>query len=114
MDAKISKREFCRRVAKRSGMKIYQVENVYASMLEEIGDIAGSGDVLALSGFGVFYVQKHKGHMVQFGQSEHKIQDYAVFKFSASNAFNRQLRKRSAVVVPTDVSSGICAVAGEG
>lgn len=89
---KVNREEFLSRVAKRTGHTVVDVSDVYDGIVSEIADIAKTGSKLSLTGFGLFYVQLHKGHPVQFGGNGRKVSDYAVFKFSASNVFNKKLR----------------------
>ncbi|MGC4939379.1 HU family DNA-binding protein [Kribbella sp. DT2] len=91
---RISKREFISRVAARSGWPIKTVNSVYEGILDELMDAVSHDETVALTGFGRFYRQTHRGHKVHFGQSE--VDDYAVLKFSASRIVNRQLEPQSA------------------
>jgi nucleoid DNA-binding protein len=86
---RISKREFISRVAARSGWPIKTVNSVYEGILDELLDAVSHGETVALTGFGRFYRQTHRGHKVHFGQSE--VDDYSVLKFSASRIVNRKL-----------------------
>ena len=78
---RIAKREFIARVAERSGWPIKTVSSVYEGILDELLDAVSHGEAVALTGFGRFYRQTHRGHKVRFGQSE--VDDYSVLKFSA-------------------------------
>lgn len=91
---KMSKAEFLRRVHTRSGQSQAVVNAVYKATVDELRILAIREGRLTLTGFGTFYVQTHKGHPVQFGKKSDKIEDYAVFKFSASSVFNKSLRMR--------------------
>lgn len=71
------------------------VETIYKGIVQTLFHIVSRGDTVTLSGFGSFYVQKHKGHPVQFGGVD-KIDDYHTLKFSASVTANRDIRKRIA------------------
>jgi nucleoid DNA-binding protein len=86
---RISKREFISRVAERSGWSMKTVSSVYEGILDELLDAVSHGETVALTGFGRFYRQTHRGHKVHFGQSE--VEDYSVLKFSASRTVNRKL-----------------------
>lgn len=86
---RISKREFISRVAERSGWPIKTVSSVYEGMLDELLHAVSHGESVALTGFGRFYRQTHRGHKVHFGPSE--VEDYSVLKFSASRTVNRKL-----------------------
>lgn len=92
-DNKVNKEKFLSRVAKRAGISKSVVRKVYYAMIAEIEWIAQNEDKLTLTGFGTFYVQRHKGHPVQFGTRSTNVSDYLVFKFSASNVLNKRIRK---------------------
>jgi nucleoid DNA-binding protein len=94
MKNKVSKKQFLADVATRVGLPVETVTSVYDGMLEETHDIVDSGKSLSLTGFGSFYLQKHKGHPVQFDKHD-KVPDYLVFKFSASDVYNRRFRKEA-------------------
>lgn len=66
---------------------------IYKHFIDELFSITTSGDILSLTGLGVFYSHKHKGHPVQFSKKAY-IDDYYVLKFSASQAANRRLQKK--------------------
>ena len=91
-EGKVNREEFLSRVAKRTGHTVGDVSAVYSGIISEIEDVAKSGGRLSLTGFGLIYVQTHKGHPVQFGSDANKVSDYTVFKFSASKVFNKKLR----------------------
>lgn len=90
---RVSKREFISRVSKRSGLPVKTVSVVYEAIIEELVLIVTAGHRVMLTGFGTFYRQSHKGHRVQFaeGKSNPVIDDYSVFKFSATRDVNRRL-----------------------
>lgn len=103
---KVNKDEFLERVtarlqsqhtvdemAARGSCHLFTVREMYEAMIEEVKDIVRVGDRLSLTGFGSFYSQLHRGHPVQFGGKQKNVQDYQVFKFSASNVLNRELRQ---------------------
>lgn len=114
MDGKVNREDFLSRVAKRTGLELSDVNTVYYGIVSEIEDIARSGDKLSLAGFGSFYVQMHKGHPVQFGTHDRKVDDYMVFKFSASNVFNKKLRRTDDKIVGVVLdSSTLCAMSGD-
>ena len=69
------------------------IEIIYKRMIQEFFDVVSRGARLTLSGVGSFYMQKHKGHPVQFGEMT-EIDDYYTLKFSASQAANRDIRRR--------------------
>ena len=92
LKSKISKKEFIRGVAKDNKMTIAETSRAYDAIVEGIHKAVSEGNSLSLTGFGVFYLHKHKGHPVQFEGSA-DVKDYIVFKFSASDVFNKRLRE---------------------
>ena len=90
---KVNKEAFLESVAKDTGMSLAAVSAVYGSMMKVAEEVAVSGKELSLTGFGRFYLQRHKGHPVQFGTPSEKVRDYVVYKFSASNVLNNKLRE---------------------
>lgn len=69
---------------------------IYKAAIAELEDVMVSGTKLSLTGFGSFYMKEHKGHPVQFWDETGNINNYMVFKFSASDVLNRRLRARIA------------------
>ena len=90
---KVNKESFLESVAKDTGMSVASIASVYNSMVKVAEEVAVSGKELSLTGFGRFYLQRHKGHPVQFGTPSEKVHDYVVYKFSASNVLNNKLRE---------------------
>lgn len=97
-ERKINRKEYLERVAVRSGCSIDVVSHVYGAMISEIENIMKEHDRLLLTGFGSFYVHRHKGHPVQFGQKVNLVCDYPVAKFSASNVLNKKLREETSML----------------
>lgn len=93
MNKRVNGREFLNRVSVRTGLPLEVVDAVYGGMLDEIRHILYQQDRLLLSGFGSFYVHRHKGHPVQFGDEKNYVPDYLVARFSASNVLNKYLRE---------------------
>lgn len=91
-DERISKSDFISEVAKRAGVPVKVVSQVYEAIVSELLENVRRGVSVTLTGFGRFYGQEHKGHRVQFarGGSTH-IEDYTVLKFSATRAVNKSL-----------------------
>lgn len=89
---KVNKSEYLQNVAKRTGMSLDDVFDVFDAMVDELVEVARSKRKLSLTGVGLFYVQQHKGHPVQFAGSSEKVSDYEVLKFSASDVMNKKLR----------------------
>lgn len=90
---KINKDEFIARAAERCDVSVSNLNRAYDAFVETAAEVAKDGKTLALTGFGKFYVQRHKGHPVQFGDRAGEVDPYVVYKFSASNVFNNELRK---------------------
>lgn len=88
---KVGKQTLLEEVAAKSGEDIETVINVYEALTEQIIEHARGGREVMLTGFGRFYPWLHKGHRVQFGDSDSQIPDYMVFKFSAARNVNRSL-----------------------
>lgn len=88
---RITKTAFISRVARRAGLPVRVVSEVYKNAIDELVDIASNGETLLLTGFGSFYTQMHKGHPVQFSKTNEVIPDYPVLKFSAAPGLNRGL-----------------------
>lgn len=89
---KVNKSEFLKNIALRTGEPYNKVVKIYDGMIDELVAVAKSNRDLSLTGFGRFYVQKHKGHPVQFMGTSEKVADYEVLKFSAANIMNARLR----------------------
>lgn len=89
---KISKKHFLAAVAHDSGMSIENIIKAYDAIVNGLHDQLASGNTVSLTGFGSFYLQKHKGHPVQF-EGRAVIHDYIVMKFSASDVLNKHFRK---------------------
>ena len=90
---KINKRDFIKHVAKENGMTSAQVLEVYDAIVNGIFDMVIENKRVSLTGFGSFYLQKHKGHPVQFEAKNAGVDDYVVFKFSTSDALNKRMRR---------------------
>lgn len=100
---KVSKRELIKKMAKDNNMSVAKATRCYDLVIGEIIDTIIENKQVNLSGFGNFYLQKHKGHPVQFESADQKVDDYVVFKFTASDTLNQQIRK---VCDPNLVPSG--------
>ena len=94
---KINKELFIAAIAERTGMTIASVTSVFEAYQNEIIERVSNNEEISITGFGRFYVQRHKGHPVQFSTATEKVHDYVVFKFSASNVLNSKLREIDAV-----------------
>lgn len=97
---KMNRSEYLTRVAKRSGYSRKVVNDVYDAMVTEFVDVLRSDRQLLLTGFGNYYIQKHKGHPVQFsgGMKKDIVNDYDVLKFSPSNILKRQVCRCNTVI----------------
>lgn len=97
MGNRVNRSEILANVAERTGFALPDVKAVYEAFLDEVIDQSVGGNTVVLNGFGTFYVQSHKGHPIRFESFRHKgaIEDYLVFKFSASHSMNDKLRKLS-------------------
>lgn len=95
MDKRVNRSEILANVVERTGFSLSDVKSVYDAFLDEVIDKSVKGNTVVLNGFGTFYVQSHKGHPIRFESFRHKgeIEDYLVFKFSASHSMNDKLRK---------------------
>ena len=97
MENRVNRSEIFDIVADKTGFASADVKRIYDSLIGEIVQAAVAGNTVVLNGFGSFYVQSHKGHPVRFESLDHKhaIDDYLVFKFSASHSMNDKLRRMS-------------------
>lgn len=91
---RVSRQQFLDYVAAKNGVTVDSLVTAYDMIFDGIYDIVKSNKRLCLNGFGTFYLQMHKGHQMQFG-CDVKSDDYAVFKFSASNTLNKRIRSET-------------------
>lgn len=97
----LSKRKFIGIMAQRYNIKTKEAAAAYDMMTETLLDVVEQGYDVCFMGFGRFYLQTHKGHPVRFKDEEGvsnpdtEVEDYIVFKFSASNALNQHIRERA-------------------
>lgn len=90
----MNKRGFIRYIAHKNRVPIASAEESYRMVSEGIVDVVAAGITLSLMGFGVFRLQEHGGHSVQFKEKEPSfVKSYKVFKFSAANVLNAAIRK---------------------
>lgn len=89
---KMKRRGLIEYMAKTSGKHVNECAEAYDLVMTSIRDVVAHKVRLSLSGFGVFHLQTHKGHPVQFQKGGNQTADYLVFKFSASNALNQYVR----------------------
>ena len=101
VSGRVSKREFVKRLARRSGVSVRVATAVYDATIEEIFETVADNKRLTLTGFGKFFVQTHKGHRVtRIDESSGtasdlgRIEDYSVLKFSATRAVNKDVGAR--------------------
>lgn len=90
---KVNKDEFIELVAAKMNKPANEVAEYFTAFQAVVEELAAAGKVLSLTGIGKFYVQRHKGHPVQFGVPQDKVANYVVYKFSASNVLNEKLRE---------------------
>ena len=95
---KMNKRGLITYIAKGNGISFEEAARMYDCVMNGIRDVVTKNIKLSLSGFGVFQAQKHKGQPVQFCEPDMTVQDYLVFKFSASKTLNQYLRDHAQVV----------------
>ena len=95
---KMNKRGLIAYIAKSNNVSNDDAARMYECVMTAIRDVVTSGIKLSLSGIGVFQSQKHKGQPVQFCDADMTVQDYLVFKFSASKTLNQYLRDHAQVV----------------
>lgn len=94
MAGKLNREDIIVRAAKKAGMTIEDMTDCVMAFEEAMVEAAMEGKTVCLTGFGKFYLQRHKGHPIQFAKDTPKVTNYLVFKFSASNVLNATLRKR--------------------
>lgn len=93
MKNRISKKAFLQDVSKSVSVSEEDVNIVYNAIIDKIFENVIKMNSVSLTGFGNFYLQKHKGHPVQFKNGKSKpVEDYLVLKFSASKTFNKNVR----------------------
>ena len=95
---KMNKRGLITYIAKSNGITNDDATRMYNCVMNAIRDVVTNNVKLSLGGFGVFQAQKHKGQPVQFCESDMTVQDYLVFKFSASKTLNQYLRDHAVAV----------------
>lgn len=92
--AKISRNRFLALAAKDSGIDVEVLSKSFEAIENRLYKDLASGKRVILTGFGAFYLQKHKGHPVQFEvQYNSKMPDYVLMKFSTADVMNRRFRK---------------------
>ena len=57
---KISKTQFLADVARNNDMSLEDITDAYNAIVNGIHDVVASGQTLSLTGFGSFYLQRHK------------------------------------------------------
>lgn len=90
---KVNREEIIALAATRAGMSCADVTIAMNAIEDVIKCMAMEGKTVSLTGFGKFYLQRHKGHPVRFVESDEPVVDYLVYKFSASNVWNAALRE---------------------
>lgn len=79
--------------ARRAGTTVEDMTEYMNTIENVIRDAAKEGKIVSLIGFGTFYVQRHKGHPIQFAKDVNHVKDYLVYKFSAADVWNETLRE---------------------
>lgn len=92
-DNKMSKRGFIKYLADKNHVTVAEAAAAYNMVIDGIIDVVRLGTKLSLMNFGVFYLQKHSGHPIQFKDEKAFVKDYKVFKFTASNVLNDSVRR---------------------
>jgi len=92
-NGKVTRKMLLKEMARRSGADSETTMAVFTSMIDVIVENVRDGSTVSITGLGNFYLQKHKGHPVQFESSTNHVEDYNVLKFSASDALNKRLRE---------------------
>lgn len=92
MTKKMNKRAFINYLAKTHNKSVEQVVEAYNMIIGGIIDVVKQGYVLSLMRFGVFRIQIHKGHPIQFNDKSSSVCKYKVFKFSAADVLNSDIR----------------------
>jgi len=95
MGKRVNRSEVFHDVSEKTGFTPAEIRTMYSALVDSIIEHSLRGDTVIMNGFGVFYVQKHKGHPISFRSmnGEDVLEDYLVFKFSASHSMNERLRK---------------------
>ena len=89
---RVSRREYIAALAERAEISVELATKLYAVGIEVLLEQVASGRTVLMTGLGRFYVQRHKGHLVQFtGGEKRVIPDYPVLKFSAAREVNQSL-----------------------
>lgn len=97
VDERVNKREYVKGIARRAGVPVRVASLVYEAAIEELIEIVSRGNSLTLTGFGRFYPQEHKGHLVRVGFGKgvsgvtSDVDDYTVLKFTATKAMNQKV-----------------------
>lgn len=84
--------EFVDWIAEENEMTRAEATQAYCAVINGIKKAVANGARLQLYGFGIFYLQLHKGHKMQFQPLQNTTDDYLVLKFSASSSLNRHIR----------------------
>lgn len=90
---KVTRKMLLQMIAAKSGLDMATVSKVYTAFVDSIVETVQNGNNISITGFGNFYLQKHKGHPVQFESHNSHVAEYALLKFSASDSLNKRLRE---------------------
>ena len=91
-DNTMTMQEFVDWIAAENNMAREEATQAYCAVINGIKRAVANGIRLQLYGFGIFYLQLHKGHKMQFQPLQNTTDDYLVLKFSASSSLNRHIR----------------------
>ena len=90
---KLSRKEFLDIVSMNYKIPHKELEKSYNAIFDTLVNEVLNGRNVCLTGIGLFYLQTHKGHSVQFKKDTSKaVKDYEVLKFSASYTLHRKIR----------------------
>ena len=93
-ECRMNRKNLVAYMAAKNDISEDDAQSAYRMTMDAIRDLVASGVKLSLSGFGVFYLQTHRGHPVRFQAAGNRTDNYLVFKFSASNTLNRFVREK--------------------
>lgn len=89
---KMNQTEFVEYLMATHDLSREEAKRMYQYVIQDIIRLVSGGTILSLNDFGTFELKIHKGHPIQFQKERMMIPDYPVFKFTASNALNKQIR----------------------
>lgn len=90
---KLNREDIVERAAKKCSLSQSEILEAVLAFEDVMKEMALEGHMVCLTGFGKFYLQRHKGHPIQFADGKSRTPDYVVYKYSASNVWNNTLRE---------------------